>query len=120
MKTMNYLSLTVQGFYVILTGLQLIFIPATLLGIFGFEAPTEVWIKVLGILVLGLSIIYYGVNRSGSKDVVLATVWFRLFVAAGFLLLVISGEVKSALLLFGGVDVATAVWTWFELKKQNV
>ena len=119
MKSINYLSLTVQCIYVLLTGLQLLFIPATLLGIFGFDAPTDVWIKVLGVLVLGLSIIYYLINRSGNKDVVLSTVWFRMFVAAGFLFLVISGEVKSALLLFGSIDVATAVWTWFELKKEK-
>ena len=80
MQKLNYLSLTVQGIYVLITGLQLIFIPATLLGMFGFDPPVEIWIKVL---------------------------------------LVVSGQTKSSLLLFAGVDVATAVWTWFELKKKS-
>lgn len=116
---MNYVSLTVQCIYVLLTGLQLVFIPAVLLGIFGFDAPVEVWVKVLGVLVLGLSIIYYSINKSGNKEVVLSTVWLRLFVSAGFLYLVFSGQVKSTIMLFASVDIATAVWTWFELKKKN-
>jgi len=119
MQKLNYLSLTVQGIYVLITGLQLIFIPATLLGMFGFDPPSEIWIKVLGILVLALAILYYSINTSGNKEVVVSTVWFRIFVAAGFLYLVVSGQTKSSLLLFAGVDVATALWTWFELKKKS-
>ncbi|MBK9736739.1 MAG: hypothetical protein IPO92_17970 [Saprospiraceae bacterium] len=103
MQKLNYLSLTVQGIYVMITGLQLIFIPATLLGMFGFEAPAEIWIKVLGILVLALVIPYYSINTSGNKEVVMSTVWFRLFVSAGFLFLVVSGQVKSSLLLLQGL-----------------
>ncbi len=119
MQKLNYLSLTVQGIYVLITGLQLIFIPATLLGMFGFDPPAEIWIKVLGVLVFALVIPYFTINTAGSKEVVMSTVWFRIFVAAGFLLLVVSGQTKSSLLLFAGVDVATAVWTWFELKKKS-
>ena len=119
MQKLNYLSLTVQGIYVLITGLQLIFIPATLLGMFGFDPPSEIWIKVLGILVLALAILYYTINTSGNKEVVLSTVWFRIFVSAGFLFLVVTGQTKSSLLLFAGVDVATALWTWFELKKKS-
>ncbi len=119
MQKLNYLSLTVQGIYVLITGLQLIFIPSTLLGMFGFDPPAEIWIKVLGVLVLALAILYYSINTSGNKEVVMSTVWFRIFVAAGFLLLVVSGQTKSSLLLFAGVDVATAVWTWIELKKKS-
>jgi len=119
MQKLNYLSLTVQGIYVLITGLQLIFIPATLLGMFGFDPPSEIWIKVLGILVLALAILYYSINTSGNKEVVLSTVWFRIFVSAGFLFLVVTGQTKSSLLLFAGVDVATALWTWFELKKKS-
>ena len=119
MQKLNYLSLTVQGIYVLITGLQLIFIPATLLGMFGFDPPSEIWIKVLGILVLALAILYYTINTSGNKEVVLSTVWFRIFVSAGFLFKKVTGQTKSSLLLFAGVDVATALWTWFELKKKS-
>ena len=119
MQSKIYLSLTVQAIYVLLTGLQLIFVPNMLLGMFGFESTAEIWIKVLGIVVLSLSIIYYAISKQNNTDVVRATVWSRLFVGTGFVLLVLSGQAKSSLILFAGIDIATAVWTWLELKKTT-
>ncbi len=117
MQSNRYMSLLVQSIYVLLTGLQLVFIPNMLLGIFGVEETFEVWIKVLGFVVISLSIIYYALHKSGGIEVVTSTVWARLFVGAGFIFLVVSGEAKPAMILFAGVDIATAAWTWFELKK---
>ena len=57
MQSKNYLSLTVQAVYVLLTGLQLIFVPNMLLGMFGFESTAEIWIKVLGIILLADSVV---------------------------------------------------------------
>ncbi len=118
MQSKNFMSLTVQAIYVLLTGLQLIFVPNMLLSMFGFEPTTEIWIKVLGIVVLSLALIYYAVSKQDNRDVVKATMFARLLVGSGFLLLVLTGQVKSALILFAGIDIATAVWTWFELKKS--
>jgi hypothetical protein len=119
MQSKNFMSLTVQAVYVVLTGLQLIFVPNMLLSMFGFEPTTEIWIKVLGIVVLSLSIIYYTVGKQANRESVQATMYARSFVGVGFLLLVLTGQAKSALILFAGIDIATAVWTWFELKKLN-
>lgn len=118
MQANRHLSLVVQSVYVVLTGLQLIFVPNMLLGMFGFDATSEIWIKVLGIVVLSLSIVYYTVSKSGNDNVVRATMWSRLFVGVGFILLALTGQAKMALILFAGIDIVTAVWTWFELKKE--
>ena len=117
MQVNRHLSLVVQAAYVLLTGLQLIFVPNMLLSMFGFNATSEIWIKVLGIVVLSLSIIYYTVSKSGNDDVVRATMWSRLFVGIGFILLALTGQAKLSIILFAGIDIVTAVWTWFELKK---
>ncbi len=118
MQSNRYLSLVIHSVYVILTGLQLIFIPNMLLSIFGFEPTSEIWIKVLGIVVLSLSAMYYAVSKQGNAETVRSTVYARAFVGIGFLLLALSGQAKLNLILFAGIDLATAVWTWFELKKQ--
>lgn len=118
MKT-RFLSLMVQAIYVLLTGLQLIFVPNLLLGMFGLEPTTEIWIKVLGVVVLSLTLIYYGIIKHGNKEVIKITVWSRLFVGAGFILFAMTGIAPMALILFAGIDIATAIWTWFELKKQS-
>lgn len=118
MQFNRHLSLTVHTIYVILTALQLIFIPNMLLSMFGFDATSEIWIKVLGVVVMSLGFIYTAIGREGNAAVVQSTVWARWFVGAGFLLLVVFGQAKPNLILFAGIDVATATWTWFELKKK--
>jgi hypothetical protein len=118
MQTNRHLSLLVQAVYVILTGLQLIFIPNMLLNMFGFDTTSEIWIKVLGIVILPLSIVYHAIGKSGNEEAIRATIWSRLFVGVGFTLLALSGQAKLNLILFAGIDIATAVWTWFELKKK--
>jgi hypothetical protein len=117
MKNTRYLSLTVQAIYAFITALQLIFIPNTLLGMFGFEPTTEIWISVFGVVLLSLAIVYYGIIKHGNDDVVRFTVWSRLLVGAGFAIMALTGFAPLTLILFAGIDVATAIWTWFELKK---
>ncbi len=119
MQSNRYLSLFVHAIYLVLTGLQLVFVPNMLLGMFGFDPTAEIWIKVLGIVVLSLSILYFTVNKHGSPEVVRATVLMRFFVGSGFVLLVLFGQTKTNLILFAGIDIATAVWTWFELKNKK-
>lgn len=117
MQSKKHLSLTVQSIYVLLTGLQLIFVPNMLLGMFGFEPTSEIWIKVLGIVILPLAFVYHSISKQNNQDVVFSTVKSRLFIGLGFILLVLAGQAKPALILFAGVDIATAIWTWLELKK---
>jgi hypothetical protein len=119
MQKKRHLSLLAQASYVIITGLQLIFVPNMLLSLFEFGETYEIWIKVLGIVILPLAFVYVAISKSGNADVVRSTVWSRLFVGAGFTLLAISGQAPLSLILFGAIDVATAVWTWVELKKVN-
>ena len=68
MQLQKFNSLTVQTIYVVLTGLQLIFIPNVLLAMFGFEPTTEIWIKVLGLVVLSLAFCYYGIGKTGNNQ----------------------------------------------------
>lgn len=111
------LSLSVQAVYVLITALQLIFVPNMLLSMFGFEPTSEIWIKVLGMVLLSLVFVYYGIIQSGDKNILKMTIYSRLIVVVGFILLVATGQAASPLILFAGIDLGTAIWTWFELKK---
>lgn len=117
MQKNRYFSLSIHAIYVVITALQLIFIPNTLLGMFGFEPTSEIWIKVFGVVLFSLSIVYYGIIKYGNDDVVRFTIWSRLLVGVGFIIMSITGVAPLTLILFAGIDVATAIWTWFELKK---
>lgn len=116
MTNKRYISLIVQAIYVLITALELICIPNVLLGMFGFPPTSEIWIKVLGIVLIALATVYYGIIKFGNDEVVKYTMWGRIIVGIGFVILVISGQTLPALILFAGIDIATAIWTWFELK----
>jgi hypothetical protein len=113
----NYLSLTVQGLYVLTSGLLILFATNTVLPLFGFAPTTEIWVKVVGILGTCFSILYYYINKYGSREIVFSTVLGRLLASACFVIMVLMGEAPTALLLFGIIDTATAIWTWFEMQK---
>ncbi|MFN8355306.1 MAG: hypothetical protein U0Y10_12700 [Spirosomataceae bacterium] len=117
MQTKSYTSLLVQQIYVVITSLQLIFIPNVMLGMFGFEPTSEIWIKVLGVIVFTLAILYHFIRKNPNNEILMGTVYGRLFVGIAFVVFVVTGLTKPALVLFAGVDVATAIWTWMEVKK---
>jgi hypothetical protein len=119
MQNTKFNSLYAQAIYVILTGLQLIFVPNMLLGMFGFPETTEIWIKVLGIVVLPLSAMYYAIAKHGSLYAVKATVVSRMFVGLGFSLLFLTGIAPLSIVLFAGIDIATALWTMLELRTKK-
>jgi hypothetical protein len=119
MQNTKFNSLYAQAVYVILTGLQLIFVPNMLLGMFGFPETTEVWIKVLGIVVLPLSALYYAISKHGSVAAVKATVLSRIFVGVGFMLLFLTGNAPLSIILFAGIDILTALWTIIELRSKK-
>lgn len=114
MQNKPFYSLYAQAVYVILTGIQLIFVPNMLLSMFGMPATTEVWIKVLGIVILPLSAVYYAISKQGNKSAVNATVISRMFVGVGFTLLYFTGQAPVSIILFAGIDILTAVWTRIE------
>ena len=112
----TYKSMYGQMIYVLLAGAQLLFIPNVLLGIVGMEPTTEIWIRLMGMLVLVLSIYYYYMAKYGNDKVVWATVLGRLIFCGGLVVFVLLGLAKPALIGFAIVETGLALWTWRELK----
>jgi hypothetical protein len=109
-------SLTVQTGYVFLSGAALAIMPNTMLGLFDLQPTDEVYTRILGVIVFTLGILYWGIIKAGNRDVIRTTVYGRLFAAFGIIVLAFIFK-PLTLILFAGVDIATAVWTWWELKK---
>ncbi len=114
-----YISLYGQLAYVILAGLQLLFIPNTLLTLFGFPPTNEIWIRLMGMLVLALSFYYYALARYSHRVVVQATVQGRLFFCTGLVVFVLLGLAKPALIGFALAETGLALWTWWELRQRT-
>jgi hypothetical protein len=111
-------SIQVFGIYLMLLALALLLRPSTLLGLFGVAPTDEVWIRVVGMLVGFLGYYYWQAARAGLAAFFAWTVPARLSVPVFFGAFVLLGMAPPALLLFGAVDAAAALWTWSALRKS--
>jgi len=107
------------GIYLLLTGLTLLTVPNMLLGMFGLAETSEVWIRVVGMLVLVLGGYYITAARHELRPFFQMSVHLRASVLLFFAVFVGSGMVGAPLLLFGVVDLAGALWTLQALKKER-
>ena len=111
-------SLFVFGIYLFFLGMVLIFVPNLLLGIFGFAETTEIWIRVIGVLVTILGIYYYLAAKAELTDLFRWSVPARGSVIFIFAAFVILGLAPPVLLIFGVIDLAAAIWTALALKSS--
>ena len=112
-------SLFVFGIYLCALGLTLLVVPNLLLQFFGVPATSEVWIRVNGMFVLCLSFYYVQAARTELTSFIRWTIWARLAVIVYFVAFVLLLSAPRALLLFGLVDLVSAVWTLFALRADR-
>src|SRR5919112_2435512 len=112
-------SLFVFGIYLCGLGLLLLLVPNLLLRAFGVPPTNEVWIRVVGMLVLCLSFYYVLAARSELTSFIRWTIPARVAVIFYFTAFVLLVSAPKALLLFGLIDLLAATWTWLALKKDE-
>lgn len=109
-------SVLVFGVYLIVLGVVLIVVPAFLLKVFAFPPTEEIWIRVVGVLVLCLAYYYIQAARRELAAFLRWTVYARLWVFISLGAFAILGLARPALVLFGTVDLLGAVWTVVAMK----
>lgn len=112
-------SLFVFGIYLCGLGAALLLVPNLLLQVFGVAPTKEVWIRVVGMLVLCLSFYYVRAARSELTTFIRWTVWTRAAVIVYFTAFVLWVGAPKALLLFGLIDLLAAVWTRLALNRDE-
>jgi hypothetical protein len=112
-------SLFVFGIYLCGLGLLLLLVPNLLLRVFGVPPTNEVWIRINGMFVLCLSFFYVRAARDELTNFIRWTVWARAAVIVYFAAFVLLVSAPKALLLFGLIDLLSAVWTWLALKADK-
>jgi hypothetical protein len=95
----------------------LIFVPNVLLGLFRMAPTEEVWIRVIGMLVLVLGYFSFMAARTGNEPLMRWSVHARSSVIFFFVAFVLLGLAEPTLIVFGVVDLSAAVWTWRALAK---
>ena len=113
-------SVFVFAMYLFVLGAVLLVIPNTLLSVFGLAPTVEVWIRVVGMLVLIIGYYYSSVARRELTDFFRWTVHARMSVLVFFIAFVLFGFAPPILVLFGVIDAAAAVWTALALRADAV
>jgi len=113
-------SILVYSIYVFGLGATLTLIPNVPLPIFGLPAAADVWIRVAGMTVIFLSIIYFLAARNEYLAIIKASVWLRFAVIGFFAAFAAAGFTSWNILLFTPADVLFALWTWVSLRQASM
>jgi hypothetical protein len=118
--TMRRAAITVYVFGIYLAGLgaTLAVTPNTLLRAFGIEPTDEVWIRVLGTVLLYVGIYYVQAARHRLVPIFRASVLVRLSLIFFLLAFVLFADAEPVILLFGLVDAVGALWTASGLRRD--
>jgi hypothetical protein len=111
-------SLFLFGLYLSVLGVVLVLFPNPLLRLFGAPTTNEVWIRINGMFIVCFAYYYIQAARHGLTVFIKWTVWGRAAVIVYFVMFVLFAGAPKALLLFGLVDLLSAIWTLVALRSD--
>jgi len=109
----------VFALYLLVLGVGLTVAPNALLSLFGIPETTEVWVRVVGVLVLILALYFAVGARANLVPFFRATVYGRCLVLVFFVVFVLLDLAPPVLILFGVVDATAAAWTALALRRTG-
>jgi hypothetical protein len=112
-------SVFVFGLYLVVLGLMLVAAPNFLLAASGLPTTSEVWIHVVGVLVLYLAFYLIQTARKGLTDFFRWTIYTRSTLVVFFAVFVLLSLAKPPLIVFGVVDLLGAIWTGLALRTAK-
>lgn len=110
-------SMYVQAVYMCIAGAGFLVVPNLVLPMFGMATVDDVWIRVIGLLVLVFGAYYYAMAQHQVLPYYRVSVWGRYVVGLGLVALALLRLGEMPLLLFAGVDIALATWTLLALRQ---
>ena len=105
------------GWYLLVLGVALVAVPNLLLGLFLMPQTSEVWIRVVGLLVFNIGVYYVYAAKSEATELFRISVFTRTLVLVAFAAFAFTGLAEPMLVGFGAVDFMGGLWTWRALKR---
>ena len=105
--------------YIIALGLALVLVPNLVLSAMRMPPASDVWIRVLGVVVINIGIFFWVAARTEAVDLFRASVVIRPLVLVWFAAFVALGLASPMLLVFGVIEAAGALWTWLALRSDQ-
>ncbi len=113
------LSVLVFGLYLSILALGFLIFPDTVLSLFGLLPTSEVWVRVVGMLLLGLSYYYIQMARLEFKPFFRFSAQARALVIVFFIVFYLLDYTKVGLLIIGAIDFLAALWTALALRSES-
>ncbi|MCA9997889.1 MAG: hypothetical protein KDE56_19150 [Anaerolineales bacterium] len=110
-------TVRIWSFYLIGLSLTLLLVPNLLLSLFAIPATSEVWIRIVGMLLLILAYYCYEASRLEVTQFFRWSVNARATVIFFFTAFVLLKLAPPQLILFGAVDLVGALWTRAALRS---
>jgi hypothetical protein len=115
------LSIFIFGIYLIFLGITFLFVPEMIFSILAYPTPPDIASRVLGMLFLLLAYYYIrgGLDEEGMGKFFMWTVHTRASIIV-FLIVFASLQLASPIIImFGAIDLAAAIWTFWALRKDK-
>jgi len=109
----------VFGLYLSILALGFLIFPNTVLSLLGLLQTNEVWVRVVGMLLLGLSYYYIQMARLEFKPFFRFSTQARALVIVFFIVFYLLDFTKVGLLILGGIDFLAALWTALALRSES-
>ncbi|HIE21366.1 MAG TPA: hypothetical protein EYP73_02050 [Acidimicrobiia bacterium] len=109
-------TIYVWSIYALVVGAVLAVIPNVILGALGVAETQEVWIRVLGVVVIILALYYWDGAKNEARHLFVASLLGRGFAVAAFILLWLTGG-PWQLLIFAAAEVVGTAWTYSALRE---
>lgn len=113
-------SIYAQMVYMIGMGLGFLLTPNIVLGLFGIESTSEIWIRVLGALVLVFSSFYYVMAKHEFLPLIKISVWERFLFCSILVVFALLQMGPVTFYLFAALEIGLALWTLMGLRRANL
>jgi hypothetical protein len=99
-------------------GITLTGFPNTLLSTFQLPETSEVWIRVVGVLVFNIGLYYVFMAPTNNALFYTLTIYTRASILVWFIVFVLIGWAPATLIPFGLADMAGAAWTFMAMRSK--
>lgn len=111
-------SLFCFGIYAVCAGLLFVIIPNKIISLAQLPSMPEGWARVVGLLALVIGTYDILCSRANIKPFIKASIFVRFGFTLSTILLFVFGQMPISIILFGGIEGLSALWTAMALKSE--
>jgi len=112
------MSFFVFGLYMTGLGIALVLAPNPLLSLVGIAETTEVWVRVVGVLVVVIGVLDVLIARADLRIVMRWGIYLRSGAAASLVAFAIANLVEPGILIFAAIDALSVAWAAWALRAE--